>query len=135
MTTVKKRRKKKRKSRYQRGEYTSSKTAQVCKYRSGWEEKMMQYLDSHPDVVTWTYEQTIIEYISNIRTKKIRKYYPDFCVNYSDGRVEIIEVKPKRKLDQATVKKKMTAALSWCAERGMTYRIITEDVLKELGLL
>lgn len=130
-----KKKKKKRKGHYRRGEYTSTKTGQVCKFRSGWEEKYMAHLDSDPLVESWSYEQTIIEYISNIRTKKVRRYYPDFFVRYSDGRVEIVELKPKRKLDHLTVKKKTTAALVWCAARGMTFRLLTEVELKDMGLL
>lgn len=95
----------------------------------------MIHLDASPDVEFWSYEKTVIEYVSNVRTKKIRKYYPDFLVRYKDGRTELIEVKPKRKLEQAVIKKKMAAALLWCAEHGMTYRIVTEIQLKELGLL
>lgn len=131
----KSRKRRRKKSRYHRGEYTSVKTGQVCKFRSGWEHKLMLHLDADPSITSWTYEQTIIEYVSNIRTKKIRKYYPDFYVTYSDGHVEIIEVKPKRKLSQAVVKKKTDAARLWCAERGVVYKIITEIELKALGLL
>ena len=131
----KKRKKKKRKGRYHRGEYTSTKSGQVCKFRSGWEEKVMHHLDADPSVVTWTYEQTVIEYVSNIRTKKTRRYYPDFYVKYSDGREEVIEVKPKRKLDQLVVKKKTAAAREWCDARGMSFRILTESDLKTMGLM
>lgn len=129
------RKRKKRKGYYHRGEYTSVKTGQVCKFRSGWEEKYMVHLDADPHVVFWTYEQTVIEYLSNIRTKKIRRYYPDFYVKYQDGHEEILEVKPKRKLEQATVKKKADAARQWCSDRGMNYRILTEIELKDIGLL
>lgn len=134
MATPKKKRKKKRKGHYIRGTYTSP-IAGECKFRSGWEFKLMLHLDENPDVEFWSYEKTVIEYVSNVRTKKVRKYYPDFLVRYKDGRTELIEVKPKRKLEQATIKKKMAAALLWCAEHGMTYRIVTEIQLKELGLL
>lgn len=95
----------------------------------------MLHLDSDPQVVVWTYEQTIIEYLSNIRTKKVRRYYPDFYVKYQDGREEILEVKPKRKLEQAVVKKKAEAARQWCSDRGMFYRILTEIELKDMGLI
>ena len=95
----------------------------------------MIFLDAHPEVETWSYEKTVIEYVSNVRTKKIRKYYPDFFVKYKDGRVELIEVKPKRKLEQAVVKKKAEAARLWCEVNGLTYKILTELELKELGLL
>ncbi len=95
----------------------------------------MVYLDSNPEVKSWTYEATVIEYISNLRTKKVRRYYPDFYVKYQDGREEIIEIKPKRKLEQAVIKKKSEAAKQWCCDHRMTYRIITEIELKDIGLL
>jgi len=106
-----------------------------CKFRSGWEQKFMLHLDGDPDVDTWNYEKIIIEYVSNTRTKKTRKYYPDFYVRYKDGREEIIEVKQKRKLDQAIVKKKAEAARQWCSVHGMTYRILTELELKDLHII
>lgn len=135
MVANKTRKKRKRKGHYHRGEYTSTKTGATYKFRSGWEEKFMLYLDSNPEVGIWTYEKLVIEYVSNARTKKIRKYYPDFYVNYTDGRTEIIEVKPKRKLDQTVIKKKTAAAEQWCYYNGFTFRIITELELKQLGLL
>lgn len=128
-------RKRKKKGRYHRGDYTSTKSGQVFKYRSGWEAKYMAHLDADPAVESWSYEQIVIEYISNIRTKKYRKYYPDFYVRYSDGRTEIVELKQKRKLEQLNVKKKTTAALVWCAANRMTYRLLTEVELKEMGIL
>lgn len=130
----KKKRKRKRKGHYIRGTYTSP-LAGECKYRSGWELKVMVHLDADPNVETWSYEKTVIEYVSNVRTKKIRKYYPDFLVKYKDGRVELLEVKPKRKLEQLTVRKKAEAAREWCKVNGLTYKILTEVELKELGLL
>ena len=95
----------------------------------------MVHLDTDPLVSSWTYEQTVIEYISNIRTKKVRRYYPDFTVNYSDGRSEVIEIKPRYKVNQLLIKKKSDAARSWCLTRGIEYKIITEIELKEMGLL
>ena len=128
------RRKKARKGHYQRGTYISP-TAGECKYRSGWEQKVMIYLDSNPDVESWTYEQTVIEYVSNLRTKKVRRYFPDFFVKWRDGHSELIEVKPRRRMEQLVVRKKAEAARRWCEERGMTYRILSEIELKDMGLL
>jgi hypothetical protein len=127
-------RRRRRKGHYHRGTYESP-IAGECKYRSGWEQKFMLYLDSNPNVEAWTYEKVVIEYLSNSRTKKIRKYYPDFFVRYKDGREEIIEVKQKRKLDQAVIKKKAEAAILWCGAHGMTYRILTEIELKDMNII
>ena len=121
-----------RRNRYHRGEYTSTKTGRVCRHRSGWEEKYMSHLDTDPTVVDWTYEQTIIEYVSNIRTNKVRRYYPDFYIVYSDGHHEVVEIKPRRKLEHRTVKKKTAAAVEWCASRGVTFKILTEVELNQI---
>jgi len=125
---------KKRKGRYNRGVYNSPIAGQ-CKYRSGWELKYMVYLDSNPDVVSWSYEKVVIEYISNQKTKKIRKYYPDFEVEYIDGKKIIVEIKPSRKLQKATIVKKIRAAKEWCTKHDLTYKILTEIELKDIGLL
>lgn len=126
--------KKKRKGRYHRGIHVSP-IAGECKYRSGWEQKYMVYLDGHPDVMTWSYEKLVIEYVSNQKTKKVRKYYPDFQVEYKDGKKVIIEIKPSRKMKQAIVLKKIKAAIEWCTAHDLTYKILTEIELKDIGLL
>lgn len=132
---MKKSTKKKKRGRYNRGVYTSTKTGQVCKFRSGWEEKVMQYLDVDPSVSFWSYEQIVIEYVSNIRSKRIRRYYPDFFVRYSDGKQQLLEVKPKRKVDQLIVRKKLEAAKLWCENKQIEFLLLTEIELKQMGLL
>jgi len=131
---MKRRKKRSRRGRYHRGLHISP-VAGECKFRSSWEQKYMIYLDSHPDVSFWSYEKTIIEYVSNQRTKKTRKYYPDFYVEFKDGTRRVIEIKQKRKLEQDNVKKKTLAAQLWCTSNGATYEILTEIELKNMGLI
>ena len=95
----------------------------------------MKYLDQCDDVLSWTYESFFIDYLSNKRTGKTRKYYPDFKIEYSDGRSELIEIKPKKRLEQVIVKKKLAAASEWCTMHDVTLKVITENELKELGIL
>ena len=133
--TKRKRTKRRRKGHYHRGEYTSKKTGQVCKYRSGWEEKYMTYLDSHDQVISWSYESLSIDYVSNKKTGKTRRYIPDFRIEYLDGRTELVEIKPLRKVNKPTVQKKLLAAQAWCNDHGISLKIITEIELKNLGLL
>jgi len=127
-------RKKKRRRGYHRGLYVSS-IAGECKFRSSWEEKYMRHLDSDPNVSTWSYEKLIIEYLSNKKTGKIRKYYPDFLVELKDGTRLVIEIKQHRKLDNAIVKKKIAAAEEWCSAHSATYKVLTEIELRQLGIL
>lgn len=95
----------------------------------------MQWLDADETVKTYSYEQTIIPYVSNARTGKVRKYYPDFLIEYVDGKRVMAEVKPSKKVTQATVVKKLKAAREWCLAHSVTLEVITEHELKGLGLL
>jgi len=134
MSQKKPRKRNKKKFHYYRGVHVSP-IAGECNYRSRWEQRYMEYLDSDTNVLTWSYEKLIIEYISNQKTKKIRKYYPDFQVEYRDGKKVIIEIKPSRKLGQASVIKKIRAAMAWCSDHDLIYKILTEIELKDMGLL
>jgi hypothetical protein len=130
-----KKRRKKKKSRYKKGEYTSTKTGLVSKYRSGWECKFMEYLDINPDIISWAYEAIKIPYVSNQKTGKLRNYLPDFLVESASEGYKLIEIKPHKKVFQAKVVKKTLAAGDWCRKNNIKFSIITERELKSLGLL
>jgi hypothetical protein len=95
----------------------------------------MQHLDADPNVVSYGYERIVVGYISNVRSGKIRKYWPDFLIERADGSKTLVEIKPKRRLQNVIVQKKLTAARQWSEEHGATLEVITEDQLKALGLL
>lgn len=119
-------------------------------YRSLWERRFMVYCDNNPNIIEWGSEEVIIPYRSPL-DKKIHRYFPDFYVKYvnSKGHTvrEIIEVKPKSKLKPPPEPKRRTqrylnecasyminqakfkAAESFCKERRLGFRILTEDQL------
>lgn len=122
-------------------------------YRSGWELKLMLYLDSRPEVISWGSEEIIIPYRSPI-DGKMHRYFPDFIVTKinKDGLKEtaLIEVKPfnqtippKNNKEKPTKKfitevknwgmneAKWKAASEYCKDRNWTFHIFTE---KELGI-
>lgn len=133
---IQRRKKKKRKSRRaKRGVHLSSKCSTPINYRSGWELKYALWLDVNQDVVSYRYEPYAVEYVSNYRTGKRRKYYPDFEVRMSDGSLVLVEIKPKKKLTLLTNIKKFAAASAMCVLNGMTFQVVTETDLKTLGLL
>jgi len=103
-------------------------------YRSSWELNFAKLLDDDANVVSYSYEAIIIPYLSNRSTGKMRRYFPDFCVTYSDGSRVIVEIKPKRKLVQRVVLKKIASALKWCECNDVTFKVITEVELKEYTL-
>lgn len=115
---------------------------QSIMYRSSWEHTVMNFLDTHPSVIQWASESIRVNYINPL-TGKRSQYVPDFLIIYQDKngnrKHEIVEVKPKSqtlvehaksrydKAAQIINMAKWAAALAWCKQNGMTFRILTED--------
>ena len=119
-------------------------------YRSGWERRVMVYLDDNPAIIEWSSEEIAIPYLCPT-DNRWHRYYPDFVVKArkADGMVQtmILEVKPKKETMEPKVQKKRTkryitevmtwgknnakwkAATEYCADRGWVFKLITEDNL------
>ena len=133
-----------------KGKYKGDPTNIV--YRSGYELKLMSYLDKNPNVIKWSSEEVIVPYISPIDGRRHR-YFPDFLVTVinREGIKEtlLIEVKPKVQTVPPEKKKRITkryinevttwgvnqakwkAAEEYALDRGWKFTIFTED---ELGI-
>lgn len=118
-------------------------------YRSSWEFHFMKFCDEHPNVTEWANESIRIPY-KNPLTGRQTIYVPDFFVAYSDKngkkRVELIEVKPanqsyreklgRSKHNQAAWvvnQAKWQAAMAWCKQKGILFRVITENDIFHTG--
>lgn len=119
-------------------------------YRSSWEAKFMQYLDEHPEIITWSSEEKTIIYRSPV-DGKLHRYFPDFWIKKMvDGVAEcaIIEIKPRKQtlppqnkpsritnkyLTEVTTyltnKAKFEAAQHYCTERNWKFIVLTENEL------
>ena len=117
-------------------------------YRSLWERKFMVYCDSTSAILEWGSEEVIIPYVSPLDGRRHR-YFPDFYikVRQKDKTIKkmIIEVKPKIQCGPPKTPKRRTkryinevrtwgvneakwnAAIEWCNDRGMEFKILTED--------
>jgi len=118
-------------------------------YRSSWEFAFMRFCDEHTSVAQWASEAIKIPYRHPF-TGKHTVYVPDFFIVYLDKnnkqKVELIEVKPanqtirekvgKSKQNQAAWvvnQAKWAAAQSWCKQKGMFFRIVTEKDIFHSG--
>ena len=120
-------------------------------YRSLWERKLMVYCDRNEKVIEWGSEEVIVPYRSPW-DGKMHRYFPDFYmkVKQTNGTYKkfIIEVKPKAqckepiKTPKRKTKKwykevqtwginqaKWKSATDYCENRGMEFKILTEDHL------
>lgn len=122
-------------------------------YRSSWELIALRWCDRNPDVLEYASEEFFIPYYDK-SSNKVRRYFPDLFAKIKNKSGEItkyiIEIKPKRQTlppVKTPRKKKKTFlnelytyqknyskweyAKEWCQDRGMVFKILTED---ELGI-
>ena len=118
-------------------------------YRSSWEHAFMRLCDEHPNVYQWASESIKIPY-RNPLTGKHTIYVPDFFIAYADRngkrKVELVEVKPENQtLKEKTGRSrhnqaswivnqaKWEAARAYCKQKGMFFRIVTENDIFHSG--
>ena len=119
-------------------------------YRSGWEKRVMHWLDENINVIAWSSEEVVIPYISPI-DGKMHRYFVDFYVEAIDKNAQIktmlLEVKPaaqskEPKKKQRTTKQyisevmtyginqaKWYAAKRYAEKQGWEFKVITEAEL------
>ena len=94
------------------------------RYDSHLEELMMMKLDADPVVAKWMKRHGVTIPWVDVQ-KHMRRYVPDFLVEYTDARKALVEVKDPSRVDTDEVKRKRKAAEIWCKRRGMEYVIAT----------
>lgn len=116
------------------------------RYMSSWELHAHQFFDNNPNVLRWASEEIAIPYVAP--NGKLRRYYPDYWIEYKDkqGNIvqEMLEVKPAKQTKMSTSRgkrqlienvqlavnlAKWDAASKFCAKYGIRFRIITENEL------
>lgn len=116
-------------------------------YRSSWELVFMKFCDENAHITEWASEPMRIPYYNPVKQIKTT-YMPDFLIAYKDksGKrvVELIEIKPKKQiLGEARTKRdqiqavmnkaKWDAAEAFCAQKGITFRVVTEHDIFHQG--
>lgn len=119
-------------------------------YRSGWERSAFIWIDNNPDIEKWVSEELAIPYKSV--DGEIHRYFPDLLIKYKDGKVYLIEIKPKKECKKPVTKNrpkkrvfeesltyaknasKWKAAEAYCQRRNWSFQIWHEDIMKGLGI-
>jgi len=100
-------------------------------FRSSWELKYMEYLDSKKVF----YESNKSFYIPYNHPVKGRSFYvPDFLLYDGLYVTEVIEIKPKKLTFAETNMAKFNAAREVCNKNNITFSVLTEDDLSKLGI-
>ena len=94
------------------------------RYDSELERMFMAKLERDAEIVKWQKRHGISIPWIDAQGRKCN-YRPDFLVEYTDGRKEIIEVKNPALMDSIAINRKRKAAEEWCRRRGMAYKMAT----------
>ena len=98
-------------------------------YRSGYEKEVYDCLERIGDVIAYKVEPFSVPYYHK---GKMRQYFPDLLIQYSDGSVEMWEVKPSNQTAASQNQAKFKAAELYCTQRGWRWDIITEQRIEQL---
>lgn len=115
-----------------RGKFPSRKLRRMVHWESFHERDAILHLEYHPLVERYQEQPSLEWYYSP--TGESKKYYPDFQVDFEDGTVCLIEVKPTSKLRTAEAKAKYGAIALRLEERGRQFRILTEADIRRQPL-
>ena len=142
-----------KKSRYQQGYinpqsckklYESQKTRPII-YRSSYEKKFVQFLESNKHVSRWGSECIPIPYV-DAYDKTTHQYFPDYVAEI-DGVTYLFEIKPHNQCVKPSphlpkdcyawktyIKNvsKWNAAKQFAKDNGLVFQIITEETIKRL---
>jgi len=129
-TNIKKRKKRKW---YHQGKLKITKCEKEIEYRSGWEKDVSLMFDFDSSIVSVEYESLRIPYITNIRTRKVKIYFPDFLIEFIDGTKKIIEIKRDDRVQTKIVKTKAAAAEKYIKANlvNTTYEIWNKKTIDE----
>lgn len=119
-------------------------------YRSLWERQVFRWLDEQSFIASWSSEEVVIPYVCKT-DGRVHRYFVDVKFTFTDGRVMLVEIKPKKEtLPPKSARKtkryitevmtyaknisKWEAATEYAKDRKWTFEVWTEDFLRGLGI-
>ena len=108
-------------------------------YRSLWELKFMKWCDRNVNILEWGSEEFFIPYRSPL-DNRVHRYFPDFYMKVQESNGKCSPPIKGRKQKKTFIREvaeyaknqaKWKAAKSFCEDRQLTFKVVTE---KELGL-
>lgn len=93
--------------------------------RSLLEYDHLQLLDTDPNLKSIEYESISINY--SFDGYDDWTYIPDLLINYKDGLVKLVEIKPESLVNDPVNLAKFEAARKYCKDKGWTFEVWTEN--------
>jgi hypothetical protein len=108
--------------KFRRGYHNSIKCGKIY-YYSSWELYFMKQLDEKENVVKYSNRLSIpYKHIDGSN----HSYIPDLLIEYSDGKKELVEIKPARYIEDEINQLKFKAGEGYAKSLGWDWKILTE---------
>ena len=111
-----------------RVKFPSTKLNRMIHCESPLERDAAYHFEYHP-LVEGYQEQPSVEYWYD-KFGVQHRYYPDFQIDFKDGRKLLIEVKPTRYLNTKKVRDQLEAVAKRFAEQDRPFRVLTEKEIR-----
>jgi len=102
-------------------------SGKMVDFESPLERDHLMLIDQSQNVVWFDVQPVEIRYRHN---GKDRRYTPDVLEKDKTGHYTLVEVKPAILVDTEENKMKFAAARAWCAERGYTFKVVTDTDIR-----
>lgn len=113
-----------------RGKFPSRKLGRMVHWESLLEQDAIYHFEYHPLVVSYQEQPSIEIYYD--KEGEQHRYFPDFRLDFQDGRELYVEVKPAEILATKVVQEKLQAVAKRFEEQGRHFRVMTEqDIRRE----
>lgn len=116
-----------------RGKFPSRKLNRMVHWESTLERDAILHFEYHPLLVSYQEQPSIEIYYDKEGAQ--HRYFPDFRLDFQDGRELYVEVKPARVLATRLVREKLQSVAKRFEEQGRHFRVITEDDIRREPLL
>jgi plasmid stability protein len=104
--------------RSKHGWFDSEKNGRCYHYRSSWELGWCQYLEDAKNVRAFWVEPFALPY--TMVDGSLHRYHPDFLVEYMDGSLELLEIRPEYRRNDPKSLAKFSAGREWCSKHERT---------------
>jgi len=125
-------------------------------YRSSLERSAFIWCENNPKIKRWNSEELVVSYRC-LTDRRIHRYFVDLWIEWVDGTVTAVEIKPEKQTRPPTKPKRKTkkttasylgeqliyakniskweAASHYCKKQGWKFEIWTESILKSKGVM
>ena len=113
--------------------YPSAKNKKMIQCESNIERKLVHLLEFHPEIVSYKEQPCIIKWIDKDGFN--HKHIPDFRIEFKNGNIIFIEVKPDKALNDISIGQRTEIiGKGIAAKYGFQYLLIVESQLDKVSL-